>query len=347
MKETFFFCVFFLFYQSSAQQNNITTAQDGFLAIATDARSAGQGDIGVATSADVFSQLWNPAKYVFSSKKFEIGVTQIFAGKQEINEFSQISLNFYNKLDNRSAYAVSVRHYANSLNDFVAFGTVLRTHEVDIGGSYAMKLSTKFAMSVGGRFISLKGKAPLLDGFNNDSTSSIYGIDISGYYYGNEAAYKAFNGRWRAGFNFSNLRGKSVNDNKNIEIYAPSMLKLGLGFDLIFDQDKQLGITTEYKTLLDSYIKNERGEPLQFGVEGSVMALGMEFGFKEKLLLRTGYSLGINRTTDTFASLGMGFKGRFANLDLSILLGLSDVENSVRQKLRLSLGLNLDEVFKN
>lgn len=347
MKETFFFCAFFLCYYLLAKQNEITTARDGFLAIATDARAAGQGDIGVATSADVFSQQWNPAKYVFSSKSFEIGITQMFVGKREINEFSQATLTFYNKLDNRRAYALSLRHYANSLDQFDVFGTVVRTHEVAISGSYTMKLSNTFALAVAGRFISLKSKLPLIDGFNRGASSGLYGIDVSGFYYGNEMAYDSFNARWRAGFNFSNLRGQSVNDDKDIEIYAPSMLKVGLGLDFIFDQDRQLAVTTEYKTLLESYTKNERGEPLQFGLEGSVMAVGLEFGFKEKLLLRTGYSLGINRVTDTFASIGTGFRGRFVDLDMSLLLGLSDEENSVRQKLRLSLGLNLDEVFRN
>ena len=33
--------------------------------IAPDARSAGMGDIGVATDPDVNSQYWNPAKYPF------------------------------------------------------------------------------------------------------------------------------------------------------------------------------------------------------------------------------------------------------------------------------------------
>ena len=33
--------------------------------IAPDARSAGMGDVGVATDPDVNSQYWNPAKYPF------------------------------------------------------------------------------------------------------------------------------------------------------------------------------------------------------------------------------------------------------------------------------------------
>ena len=35
------------------------------LTIAPDGRSAGMGDVGVATNADLNSQHWNPAKYAF------------------------------------------------------------------------------------------------------------------------------------------------------------------------------------------------------------------------------------------------------------------------------------------
>ena len=45
--------------------NAITTAVP-FLSIAPDSRAGGMGDIGCATSADINSQSYNPAKYVFS-----------------------------------------------------------------------------------------------------------------------------------------------------------------------------------------------------------------------------------------------------------------------------------------
>ena len=52
-----------------AQDNQrvITTAVP-FLTIAADARSAGMGDMGVATSTDAFSQQWNPAKFAFAER---------------------------------------------------------------------------------------------------------------------------------------------------------------------------------------------------------------------------------------------------------------------------------------
>ena len=46
----------------NAQERIITTGVP-FLLITPDARAAGMGELGVATSADAYSQQWNPAKY--------------------------------------------------------------------------------------------------------------------------------------------------------------------------------------------------------------------------------------------------------------------------------------------
>lgn len=45
--------------------SQITTAVP-FLQVAADARAAGLGDQGVATTPDAFSQQWNSSKYAFA-----------------------------------------------------------------------------------------------------------------------------------------------------------------------------------------------------------------------------------------------------------------------------------------
>ena len=56
------FLVVFAF-KLSAQEDRVITTAVPFLTIAADARAAGMGDMGVATSTDAFSQQWNPAKF--------------------------------------------------------------------------------------------------------------------------------------------------------------------------------------------------------------------------------------------------------------------------------------------
>ena len=51
------------------QDSRVITTGVPFILIASDARAAGMGDIGVATSVDTYSQQWNPSKYAFSEAK--------------------------------------------------------------------------------------------------------------------------------------------------------------------------------------------------------------------------------------------------------------------------------------
>ena len=59
----------FLGLGANAQNERPITTGVPFLLIAADARAAGMGDNGVATSPDAFSQQYNPAKYAFSLQK--------------------------------------------------------------------------------------------------------------------------------------------------------------------------------------------------------------------------------------------------------------------------------------
>ena len=54
-----FLCPLILFSQST---DRVITTGVPFLLITPDARAAGMGELGVASSADAFSQQWNPAK---------------------------------------------------------------------------------------------------------------------------------------------------------------------------------------------------------------------------------------------------------------------------------------------
>ena len=61
---------------AKAQTNDrVITTGVPFLTIAADARAAGMADQGVATSTDVFSQQWNPAKYAFALKEHGLSVS--------------------------------------------------------------------------------------------------------------------------------------------------------------------------------------------------------------------------------------------------------------------------------
>ena len=63
-----------------------------FLMITPDARAAGMGDLGVATSADAYSQHWNPAKYVFTEVESCLGFSYTPYLSKLVNDLSLIHI---------------------------------------------------------------------------------------------------------------------------------------------------------------------------------------------------------------------------------------------------------------
>ena len=76
------------------------------------------------------------------------------------------------------------------------------------------------------------------DGTNDASAATTFAVDISGFYQSEEVAYTDFNGRWRAGFNLQNMGPKISYDNDDLnDNFMPANLRLGVGFDFIFDEN--------------------------------------------------------------------------------------------------------------
>src|SRR6218665_2529940 len=96
-------CLFTL-YNSKAQESRPIVTGVPFLLVAADARAAGLGDQGVATSADVFSQQWNPAKYAFSEDAQGLSISYTPYLTDLANDISLGQVTYYNKINERSAF---------------------------------------------------------------------------------------------------------------------------------------------------------------------------------------------------------------------------------------------------
>ena len=150
---------FFIFFKVQAQDNRPITTGVPFLLVAADARAAGLADQGVATSADAFSQQWNPAKYAFSVDKqgFSISYTPYLTDLA--NDISLGQVTYYNKINERSAFAGSLRYFGfgdielRTTGDPNEAARIVSPNEFALDGSYSLKLSEKFSMAVAGRYI--------------------------------------------------------------------------------------------------------------------------------------------------------------------------------------------------
>jgi hypothetical protein len=248
------FLIAFLFVVQAIGQDRVITTGVPFLLITPDARAAGMGELGVATSADAYAQQWNPAKYAFSENNSGLGLSYTPYLRQLVDDIFLGSLNYFNKLNERSAWATTLKYFSYGnvqFNDMMS-GTIIdqgskRPNEITVDLSYSLKLSEKFAMAVAGRFL----RSDLKIHTDMDATSAnSLGVDIAGFYQGDTFDMGNLDGLIRAGFNISNIGPRLKYDEGGQMDFIPTNLKLGSGVDFIFDPSNVLGIYIEFSKLL-------------------------------------------------------------------------------------------------
>ena len=115
--------------------------------IASDARAAGLGDIGVATEPDVYSQAWNPAKYPFTISRAGFAVNYTPWLRYLTDGIALINAQGYYRLGDYQALSASVRYF--TLGDVTVSGSdyTVNPYEFGIAIAYSRMLSERFSAS--------------------------------------------------------------------------------------------------------------------------------------------------------------------------------------------------------
>lgn len=357
-------------------ENRVITTGVPFILIAADPRAAGMGDIGVTTSADAFSQQWNPAKYAFSLSKQGVGVTYTPYLSKLVNDIFLGNVTYYNRLSERSAVGASFRYFSNGEIELRQTAEeeplLVKPNELLFDVSYSLRLSERFSMAVAGRYI--RSDLKLQTAIEDASAASSFAVDIAGYYQSEEIPYNDFDGRWRMGFNISNIGPKLKYDEVGSESNLPTNLALGGGFDFILDEYNKVGVSAQVNKLLvptpsdsndDGVINSEDdyynesffgGMFSSFGdapdgfseeLKEFTWALGAEYWYQDVFAFRGGY---FNESDDKgsrkFASLGAGFRYTAINIDISYLFSTSKLANSpLDGTLRFGLTFNFGDTY--
>ena len=96
----------------SAQPINVVTTAVPFLRISADARAAGMGDLGVATSPDANGGFWNLAKVPYNISKGGISASYTPWLKDILNDVYLASVAGYYKFDEVQAISGSLRYFS-------------------------------------------------------------------------------------------------------------------------------------------------------------------------------------------------------------------------------------------
>jgi len=361
-------------FSSNAQEvpNPITTAAP-FLLIAPDARAGGMGDIGVATSPDANSQHWNASKFAFMRSQFSIGIVYTPWLRELTNDVFVGGFTFANRIDERSAWAASLKYFnlgEIDLTDIIgnSIGTE-NLNEFAVDGSYSLKLSETYSMGVTLRYIRSDLGVKSADSPLN--TVNTFAVDISGYFQSDENNYGDFNGVWRGGYNISNIGPKVSYSDDGQDNFIPTNLKIGSGFDFILDNYNKVSVNLEFnKLLVPTPSISEDGEPpyaqddISFfnGIFKSfndapngfseelkefTWALGAEYMYDNSFAIRAGYFNESDlKGARKYFTIGSGFNFKSSKLDISYLFNASDINNPLENTLRFSLSFDFGDIFE-
>jgi hypothetical protein len=236
------------------QLNTITTAVP-FLLINPDSRAGGMGEIGAATSADMYSIYWNTSKLAFAKEKMGFS-TSYSPWLRAIAQDMHLSfLTGFYKINDRQAVTGSLRYFslgqitftdqqANKIRDFVP-------SEFEVMGGYALKLSDKMSLGMNGKFVFSNLTGGTLVAGANTRPATAGGADVSFSYFDDELRLFGSRAILGLGFVISNIGNKvSYTDAAGPRDFLPANLRLGSALTLDLDDYNRFTFGVDLNKLL-------------------------------------------------------------------------------------------------
>ncbi len=357
------------------QMNPLITAMPS-LSIAPDARSAGMGDIGVATDADLNSLHWNPAKYAYMQSAGGLTANYTPWLRKLVSDIDLAHIaGYYNFGDLAGGIAASFTYFSlGTVNLTDANGTVLQDvqpNEWSLDLSYYRKLHEYVSMAVALRFM----YSDLNNGYNTSTTTAgemypawTMAADVSLYYH-QPIELPMGTSYFSLGFALQNLGGKMTYDNitKN---FIPATMRIGVNYELPFDKYNSLTFGVQADKLMvpsrkSKYADDESGTWTQEGysamssVKGIFQSFadapggaleefrevrwgaGLEYSYNKQFFARFGYSYeNYYKGNRNYLTAGAGFHLSIFSLDVAYCIGLA-ASNPLDQTMRFTLGFDL------
>ena len=349
------------------------------LTIAPDARGGGMGDVGAASTADIYSQHWNPSKYAFAYSKGGVGLSYTPWLRKLVGDMYLLYASGYYKPGDSDLQAIGASMRYFSMGDIphtlVDGPTNISFSPYDMAFdlSYSRKLGERFAGGVALRYIHSDLGLSQDDG---RVPGNAFGADLSGYYtdyvmLGSNECQVGF------GFNISNI-GSKMSFGENVSYFIPTNLRVGGSFYFPFDQYNMMSINLDLNKLLvptpprktgDAEIDQEQRDKYfntssisgifksfadsPDGFKGEMqeisVSVGAEYSYRDMFLVRAGYYYEHpNQGNRKYFTMGAGFRMSIFQLDAAYLISTVP-SNPLDQTLRFTLGFDMEglrELFK-
>ena len=167
-------------------QMNVVQSAVPFLTIAPDSRAGGMGDVGVATTPDINSMHWNPAKYAFIENQGGVAISYTPWLRNLVGDIDLATVAGYYRIDQQQVVAASLVYF--SLGD-IEFRDNLgqpikqgKPNEFSIDATYSRIFGDHFSGGIAFRYIrSDLAAGTVVDGVGTKAGQA-FAADISAYY---------------------------------------------------------------------------------------------------------------------------------------------------------------------
>lgn len=353
--------------------NSAVTSQT----IAPDARSAGMGDVGVATDPDAASQFWNPAKYPFCISRAGVALNYTPWLRQLVSDMDLAYLSGYYRIGDYSAVSGSLRYF--SLGEVMLssgqgeqYDMTINPYEMSLDVAYSLMLSETFSISAGVRWI----YSDLTYDYNEDTApGSAFAADLSCYYqnYINLGQRECQLG---LGLNISNIGSKITFGGSDESEFIPTNMRLGAALMIPVNEYNRFTIAADAnKLLVPTYPKQNEDEPdneyqdrlrkdyydvssisgifksfsdaprgFKEELEEIQWSIGAEYVYNDQFSLRAGYHHeSENKGNRKYFTVGAGFKMNVFSLDAGYVIATAK-SNPLDQTIRVSLTFDMDGI---
>jgi len=362
-----------LFSQQSTGELNAIQTVVPFLTIAPDSRAGAMGDAGVATSPDVYSMHWNPAKFAFIDGNGGIGISYSPWLRNLVPDINIAYLAGYKRLDTKQVLAASLLYSSLGLVPLTdEFGNALRNinpNEFALDAGYSRLFSENLSGGISFRFI----YSNLTSGFSSGGVDTKPGIsfaaDISGYY---QKKISLFSKDAQLGFglNFSNIGAKMSYSESQTSDFIPMNMRLGTAATINLDHFNKITATIDLNKLLvptppiystsnpNTIIKGKDPNvsvPVAifqsfFDAPGGfkeelheiTYSYGVEYWYNNQFAIRGGYfHENPTKGNRKYFTAGAGFRLKAFTLDFSYLMPLAQ-NHPLARTLRFSIAFDFN-----
>lgn len=347
---------------SDSSNRAITTAVP-FLTITPDARHAGMGDAGAASSADPSASYWNPAKLVRIDKTSGGSMSYTPWLGKIVNDMNIFYLSGFYKLNREEAVAASLKYFDmgeiffrdaanNPLGDFNP-----RDWALDV--TYSRMLTESFSVGISGRYIS----SNLTGVFSNNGVDAKPGrsaaVDVGVFYSSPIVSSRIANLNLAAVI--TNIGGKISYSDDNNKSFLPTNLRLGSALTTELDPYNSFTFLLDFnKLLVPTPTPTSQDESMLGGMFGSftdapggfqeemqeiTTSIGIEYWYNAVFAGRIGYfNEAKEKGNRKYLTLGLGFRKDRFGFDMAYLVPTNGRENALAETIRFTIMLQIAEV---